>query len=114
MSSKTISVIALASGGMPILAFCWAGRVDAKQADPVNRLPAESFSAQQLKQAFEAQSLSVQEFVALAGAHTVSCICLHSLNLSSLKCSKPGLECFQFTIATACSSVAAHNVLSLS
>lgn len=50
---------------------CHAGRIDAKQADASGRLPAENFTADQLKQAFQQQGLSVQEFVALAGAHTV-------------------------------------------
>ena len=48
-----------------------SGRVDAQKADATNRLPAEDFSADRLKQAFQQQGLSVQEFVALAGAHTV-------------------------------------------
>ena len=50
---------------------CHAGRIDARQADATGRLPAENFTADQLKQAFQQQGLSVQEFVALAGAHTV-------------------------------------------
>ncbi len=49
-----------------------AGRVDAQVPDATGRLPAEDFSADQLKQAFRQQGLSVQEFIALAGAHTVS------------------------------------------
>ncbi len=48
-----------------------SGRVDAQKADATDRLPAEDFSADRLKQAFQQQGLSVQEFVALAGAHTV-------------------------------------------
>ena len=48
-----------------------SGRVDAQKADATNWLPAEDFSADRLKQAFQQQGLSVQEFVALAGAHTV-------------------------------------------
>ena len=48
-----------------------AGRVDAQKPDATGRLPAEDFSADQLKQAFQKQGLSVQEFLALAGAHTV-------------------------------------------
>ena len=54
-----------------------SGRVDAQKADATDRLPAEDFSADRLKQAFQQQGLSVQEFVALAGAHTVrlSCKC---------------------------------------
>lgn len=52
--------------------FCSdAGRIDAQKPDAPGRLPAEDFSADQLKQAFQQQGLSVQEFVALAGAHTV-------------------------------------------
>ncbi|DBA86813.1 TPA: hypothetical protein ACH3X2_005396 [Trebouxia sp. C0005] len=47
------------------------GRVDAQKADATDRLPAEDFSADRLKQAFQQQGLSVQEFVALAGAHTL-------------------------------------------
>ena len=48
-----------------------AGRIDAQRPDATGRLPAEDFSAAQLKQAFQQQGLSVQEFLALAGAHTV-------------------------------------------
>lgn len=48
------------------------GRVDAQKPDATDRLPGENFSAAQLKQAFQQQGLTVQEFVALAGAHTVS------------------------------------------
>lgn len=48
-----------------------AGRIDAQKPDATGRLPAEDFSADQLKQAFQQQGLSVQEFLALAGAHTV-------------------------------------------
>lgn len=48
-----------------------AGRIDAQRPDATGRLPAEDFSADQLKQAFQQQGLSVQEFLALAGAHTV-------------------------------------------
>ena len=48
-----------------------AGKIDAQKPDAPGRLPAEDFSAIQLKQAFHQQGLSVQEFVALAGAHTV-------------------------------------------
>lgn len=50
---------------------CVVGRVDAQKPDAPGRLPAEDFSADRLKQAFQQQGLSVQEFVALAGAHTV-------------------------------------------
>lgn len=47
------------------------GRVDAQKPDATDRLPGENFSAAQLKQAFQQQGLTVQEFVALAGAHTL-------------------------------------------
>lgn len=63
-----------------------AGRIDAQRPDATGRLPAEDFSADQLKQAFQQQGLSVQEFLALAGAHTVRAPSL----LSSCVHVKPG------------------------
>ena len=52
---------------------CLAGRKDATAADPTNRLPEETLSAEALRLSFEAKGLSAQELVALSGAHTVSC-----------------------------------------
>ena len=49
-----------------------AGRIDAVVADPVNRLPEETLSAEALRMSFESKGLSAQELVALSGAHTVS------------------------------------------
>ena len=49
-----------------------AGRKDAASADPANRLPEETLSAEALRLNFEAKGLSAQELIALSGAHTVS------------------------------------------
>lgn len=51
---------------------CLAGRKDAISADPTNRLPEETLSAEALRLNFEAKGLSAQELIALSGAHTVS------------------------------------------
>lgn len=47
------------------------GRTDAAAADPPGRMPAETFSAAQLKQTFADKGFSVRELVALSGAHTL-------------------------------------------
>ncbi|GFR50939.1 hypothetical protein Agub_g13259 [Astrephomene gubernaculifera] len=47
------------------------GRPVAAGADPAGRMPGETFSAEQLKAAFADKGLSVQEMVALSGAHTL-------------------------------------------
>ena len=49
-----------------------AGRRDAAVADPLNRLPEETLSAEALRMSFESKGLSAQDLVALSGAHTVS------------------------------------------
>ncbi len=54
---------------------CGAGRRDADAADPVGRMPAETLTAEQLRSAFAAKGISVQELVALSGAHTVPPVC---------------------------------------
>ena len=54
------------------LAVCAAGRRDATDEDPTNRLPEETLSAEGLRLNFEAKGLSAQELIALSGAHTVS------------------------------------------
>ena len=41
-------------------------------ADPSDRLPAETLSAEALRLNFAAKGMSAQELVALSGAHTVS------------------------------------------
>ena len=56
----------------PMAMSCLAGRKDAIAADPANRLPEETLSAEALRLSFEAKGLSAQELVALSGAHTVS------------------------------------------
>ena len=57
---------------------CVAGRVDAQNPDPENRLPAETSTASELLAAYQGKGLSVQEFVVLVGAHTVS-ICVQQV-----------------------------------
>ncbi|KAK9840586.1 hypothetical protein WJX81_003173 [Elliptochloris bilobata] len=47
------------------------GRRDAGAADPVDRMPAETLTAEQLRGAFAAKGISEQELVALSGAHTL-------------------------------------------
>lgn len=59
-----------------------AGRRDATEADPTNRLPEETLSAEALRLSFESKGLSAQELVALSGAHTVRPLLpMTSLNL---------------------------------
>lgn len=47
------------------------GRVDADVPDPEGRMPLEDYSAGRLKEVFTRGGYTVQEFVALSGAHTV-------------------------------------------
>ncbi|CAM9002961.1 unnamed protein product [Rhodiola kirilowii] len=47
------------------------GRLDAMEADPEGRLPEETLDAASLKQCFQQKGFSVQELVALSGAHTL-------------------------------------------
>lgn len=47
------------------------GRVDASEADPENRMPAETEGVEALKACFARQGLSTREMVVLSGAHTV-------------------------------------------
>nr|UBZ25209.1 L-ascorbate peroxidase [Chlamydomonas sp. UWO 241] len=47
------------------------GRVDARVADPANRMPGENLSAADLKANFAAKGITVREMVALSGAHTI-------------------------------------------
>lgn len=65
--------------------------------DPVNRMPAETLTAEQLRDAFAAKGISAQELVALSGAHTVLAPAAllsteslhgrgHGLSLSNLSC----------------------------
>ena len=59
-------------GNVVMARYCLAGRKDAASADPEDRLPAETLSAEALRLNFEAKGLSAQELIALSGAHTVS------------------------------------------
>lgn len=47
------------------------GRVDAVQGDPTGRLPSENATPAELKAYFGRMGISVQEMVALCGAHTL-------------------------------------------
>eukprot|EP01025_Chloroclados_australasicus_P030097 TRINITY_DN3014_c2_g1_i2.p1 TRINITY_DN3014_c2_g1~~TRINITY_DN3014_c2_g1_i2.p1 ORF type:complete len:218 (-),score=25.80 TRINITY_DN3014_c2_g1_i2:218-871(-) len=47
------------------------GRPDAKEADPEDRLPGETYNISQVKQCFERAGFSIEEMVALSGAHTI-------------------------------------------
>ncbi|KAL9677437.1 hypothetical protein QQ045_005667 [Rhodiola kirilowii] len=47
------------------------GRLDAMEADPEGKLPEETLDAASLKQCFQQKGFSVQELVALSGAHTL-------------------------------------------
>lgn len=47
------------------------GRLDVAQPDPEGRMPLEDYSAGRLKDVFRRGGYTVQEFVALSGAHTV-------------------------------------------
>eukprot|EP00798_Chlamydomonas_sp_ICE-L_P017486 gene17486-23791_t len=47
------------------------GRPDATEADPEDRMPPETLSAEQLKENFAAKGLSVREMIVLSGAHTI-------------------------------------------
>jgi hypothetical protein len=47
------------------------GRVDAAAPDPEGRLPALTFTSQQLKDNFAEKGLSAKELVVLSGAHTI-------------------------------------------
>ncbi|XP_051151176.1 putative L-ascorbate peroxidase 6 isoform X2 [Andrographis paniculata] len=47
------------------------GRIDAKVPDPDGRLPQESLDASTMKQFFKKKGFSIQELVALSGAHTL-------------------------------------------
>jgi len=47
------------------------GRLDVAEADPEGRMPLEDYSAGRLKDVFRRGGYTVQEFVALSGAHTV-------------------------------------------
>lgn len=56
----------------PCVSLCaQTGRQDASAPDPVDRMPAETLTAEQLRGAFAAKGISAQELVALSGAHTV-------------------------------------------
>jgi L-ascorbate peroxidase len=59
------------------------GRVDADKADPMGRLPEETFSAGEQIQVFEAMGFKPEEMVALLGSHTVSK--LHSIGTVPMK-----------------------------
>nr|QGP73784.1 L-ascorbate peroxidase-like [Sedum alfredii] len=47
------------------------GRMDSMEADPEGKLPEETLDASSLKQCFQQKGFSVQELVALSGAHTL-------------------------------------------
>ena len=47
------------------------GRIDADKADPEGRMPGESLTGAEQRDAFGAMGMSTQEMVALAGAHTI-------------------------------------------
>jgi L-ascorbate peroxidase len=63
-------VEALALCGGPII-LIKLGRQDTKSPDPDGELPAESLNASDLKECFQRKGFSVQELVALSGAHTL-------------------------------------------
>ena len=61
----TFPAAALHRGTELIARCCLAGRRDAASADPADRLPAETLSAEALRLNFEAKGLSAQELIAL-------------------------------------------------
>ncbi len=68
----TFSAAAAVHKDNRLMATCLhTGRKDAVSADPADRLPAETLSAEALRLNFEAKGLSAQELIALSGAHTV-------------------------------------------
>lgn len=56
--------------GGPVIDVAF-GRADAAAADPEGRMPSESLSGAETRAHFAAAGYSVQEMVALAGAHTI-------------------------------------------
>lgn len=76
MQVSWADLIALA--GVEALALCGGpnisiklGRQDTKSPDPDGELPEESLNASGLKECFQRKGFSVQELVALSGAHTL-------------------------------------------
>ncbi|KAK9812280.1 hypothetical protein WJX73_009877 [Symbiochloris irregularis] len=61
---------AVATTGGPVIKVP-IGRADASAEDPKGRLPEETLTADQLRQAFAAKGLGTRDFVALSGAHTL-------------------------------------------
>lgn len=60
---------------MPDALRCMAGRVDAVEADPPNRMPPEDSSAAQQLEIMAAAGLTPREFLVLSGGHTVRQCC---------------------------------------
>ncbi|XVE71185.1 hypothetical protein DITRI_Ditri10aG0130500 [Diplodiscus trichospermus] len=68
----------IAVGGAEAVSVCGGpkipvalGRLDSLEPDPEGKLPQESLDASGLKQCFQRKGFSIQELVALSGAHTL-------------------------------------------